>query len=295
MEKLFKILLLFGLTMFFACTEELDVTFNTSETKRVAVDGLFTTDTTAHTVKLEWTTNYFSSDPLNKVTGATVTISDGQDIIFLSETEPGIYQTDSNVYGVPGNTYTLNVELTDGEAYTASDEMNAVPGIDSITITENKLFNDWDNFIFGHGYLISHHGPDYKGVNNFYEWNLYIDGVLDNDTIGEAWPLDASFIDGSYMSLPLFFLNQERMLEDSVYDITLEFQSISKEYYEFYFATMMEQFRGTPWDAPPADLPTNVSNKGVGYFKTVAIKRKKGILFSDQTVHPDPYDKDEWN
>ena len=53
-------------------------------------------------------------------------------IFNLTENEPGIYVTDSTVFGIPGRTYTLNIVTKDGDTFVASSKLNTVSAIDSI-------------------------------------------------------------------------------------------------------------------------------------------------------------------
>ena len=138
-KSLFYIALVFLLTL--GCTKEVDIELNNEENSRLVVEGLITTEQTAHKVRLTRTSSYFSNQSPPVETGATVSVSDGTTTFLLSETEPGLYVTDSNVAGEIGKTYTLNISTTDGEKYTASCELKQIAHLDSITDRKSTRLN----------------------------------------------------------------------------------------------------------------------------------------------------------
>ncbi|MBN1183060.1 MAG: DUF4249 domain-containing protein [Bacteroidales bacterium] len=273
------------------CEETMDIEFDEIGEPKLVVEGSISTDTAAHIVKLSWTSDFFSVEGPEMVTGANVSISDnGGSIYVLSESEPGIYQTNPDVYGVIGRTYTLHVTLTDGRTFEATDEINEVPVIDSLKQSNNYNHFDPSMDMFGWGYDIIYYGPEPEGVGDYYMWNLYINDTLMNDTIIESIFTDDVFVDGNYIfDFELFFVN-ENDIHGNTAKITVETKAISKGYYNFLIGLMLETvWRGSPWDGPPANIPSNVKPEGYGYFhaysnykKSIYIKQtdrgKKAIL-----------------
>jgi len=78
-----------------SCTERIDVELDESYT-RLVVDGAITTDTMAHVVVLSKTSSYYYNMPAPLVTGASVSITDGNQTFKLKEDSPGIYRTASS-------------------------------------------------------------------------------------------------------------------------------------------------------------------------------------------------------
>lgn len=252
------------------CEEMMDVSFSSNAERRLVVEGVFTTDTTAHQVMLSWTGDYFKRDAQNMVAGAEVSITDGENTFLLTEDagEHGIYRTRSDVYGETGKTYTLNIRLDDGAEYSASEELYPLPEIDSIQQSENYNHLDFAREWYGYGYDIFYYGPEPEGVGNFYLWSLYINDVLYTDTIFEQVFSDDEFIDGNYIKdALLFFIKEDDVPSDSA-QVRLEMYSISEEYYDFLIGLMLEtMWRGSPWDGPPANVPSNINNGAKGYFR----------------------------
>ena len=128
-----KILYLFVLAILAiaGCKEKFDITLKNSY-ERLVVDGCLTDEAKRHTVKLSLTSNYFANEPQPKATGAIVTLSDDSSIVTLTETSPGIYQTDSTYKGKIGKIYILDI-IYNGEEYSASSLLKYVAPMDSIT------------------------------------------------------------------------------------------------------------------------------------------------------------------
>src|SRR5512133_1525629 len=138
-ENIKKILLLFLIaSIVFSCTERIDLPLDESSVKLV-VEGSVTTNAGVQTIYLTETTNYYYNQKPPVVTGADVTISDGQTLFKLSETSPGIYQTSADFSGREGLTYTLNIKLVKpiGGFYefSASSVLKPLISLDSVATT----------------------------------------------------------------------------------------------------------------------------------------------------------------
>ena len=252
-----------------ACVEKINITLDTTYV-RLVVDGSVSTDTSKYSVNLTHTADYFYNAPIPRVTNANVTLYDGDSTYTLKETEPGksgIYETESDIAGVVGKTYTLNVSLA-GEIggntnYSSSCQLMSVTHLDSATIL---LHADW--------------GKD--GVNeikvfaqepgnevNFYMFNLYRNGKLMSDSISKVVVSDDKYINGSYINgLGTFYLNNsnpwEKLFPGDT--ITLQMSGITKEYYNFVSEVKSAGFNIPFFMGPPANVVGNVNNGGVGFF-----------------------------
>ncbi|MDR4987988.1 MAG: DUF4249 domain-containing protein [Bacteroidales bacterium] len=140
MLRIFRntILLSLGLLLLNNCQEVFEHTID-SDQRFLVVNGLLTTGQGPHGVNLSMTTPYGQTLPDSIITGATVSIKDGDGYeIFLEETSPGWYYTSNDFKGVVGQTYTLHISTTDGLIYQSNpqtikqpiefDDMNAVFG-----------------------------------------------------------------------------------------------------------------------------------------------------------------------
>jgi hypothetical protein len=237
------------------------------------VDGIFTTDTIQHSVTLSYTGEYFRISTQEMATGAIVYISEGTNIIPMREIKDGIYAT-AAIAGQVGKKYTLNIKLPDGREYTASDSLEACADIDSIR--ESANYNSYGS---GYGYDVLFYGHEPQPVGNHYMYELNINNKLYTDTITEVSFASDEFVNGSFVRDYRVFRIREKDLTGVTSYVTLVMYSISKQYYNFLSALMVETiWRGTPWDGPPANIPGNVSNGGTGFFRTSDVKRKSRIF-----------------
>jgi len=269
--------LLIAAIMLPACEETMDVKFNEEGTKKLAVEGSITTDTMSHMVVLSWSSDFFSSDPQKMASGADLSITDGEKSFKLTETVPGIYFTEPDVYGETDKTYTLNITLPDGRKYSASDRVISLPEVDSVTVRDTTLYMGPEDGNV-HGYAIMYFGFEKPSPGDFYLWNLYINDTIFNKFYWESTFTDDKFVNGSYIhNFMVYFIENSDVRKDTN-EIVLETLSISKGYYNFLLDSNLETvWRGSPWDAPPSNISSNVVD-GAGFFNASTVKRNKIIL-----------------
>lgn len=275
------------LLLTYSCTEDITDELASSMDKgypRLVVDGSITSDTTAHLVRLARTTDYFSNKPLEPITNAKVTISNGVVVYSLAENpdKPGDYYTNPDVYGIPGNTYTLSVSNVDVdkngefETYTASSVMNKMAPVDSISVVNvHKYFMDL--------YEIRFNADEPGDTKDFYIFRVKKNGVLLTDTITEMQFTDDQFFNGIYVeNQPVYNLFPDKTDEHlKINDtIMLETCSVPKEYYDFLVDIMLESHGSDPFGGQPANVRTNVEDKSkaTGYFLAYDIKRNMTIV-----------------
>ena len=266
--------LITALFILVSCEEIMNVDFAGDSTKNLVVDGAITTDTIQHQIILSYTGDYFAISAQEMATGAIVYITEGSNIIPLRESKAGYYITDGSVAGKVGKKYTLHVKLPDGREYTASDSLEACADIDSIRQSAN-----YNTYMLGYGYDVLFYGHEPQPAGNHYMYELLINNTPYTDTITEVNFASDEFVNGSFVRNYQVFRINETDLKNVTNYVTLEMYSISKKYYEFLSALMVETvWRGSPWDGPPANIPGNVSNGGTGFFRASDVKRKSRIF-----------------
>lgn len=249
-----------------SCTEKIDIKLDEGFT-RLIVEGTITTDTTAHTISLSHTTSYYYSEPAPRVSGATVTLYDGESEITLTETEPGIYQTPNDYFGIPGRTYRLNITLASpisGEdTYTASSYMNPSVSLDSI---KAAYHDDWgeEGFYELQCYVLDPPSTD------FYQFKTYKNDVLITDTLSKVLITDDRFYNGNYTNgIGIGFLDQSKPKEKVATGDRLSVQTsrITEEYFNFVTELQIQSGYQTPlFSGPPANVKGNISNGAIGFF-----------------------------
>lgn len=141
----------------------------------LTVDGFIHTDPGPHTIRLTRTDTYGSvfEGLIRPVRQATVSVRDSQGLVtFLTEVEPGLYQTPSSFQARPGLSYTLQIRLLDGKEYASfPEEVHPVPPIDQISYrsvrraTENRLEDRFGVEFFAHF-------RDPSEQKNYYYWRM---------------------------------------------------------------------------------------------------------------------------
>ena len=232
------------------CTEPYDVELNNSYI-RLVVQGSISSELKTHQVIITKSADYFSNKPAPKVTGATVTISDGENIFNLTEVSDGIYETDT-LAGEPGKTYILDIQYN-GMEYEASCYLNYCPPIDSIKFGYYDLsaYDIIDSSVFVLLNALEPATPD-----NYYLWNVYRNGILESDTLNEKYFSDDLFFNGNYITNAEVGWIRKVKIGDT---ITLEMESITKEYFDYLnqVRTVTDWNMG-PFSGPPANPVGNI-------------------------------------
>jgi hypothetical protein len=265
------LLTLASLTIFTSCTEKIDIDLGTTYT-RFVVDGVITTDTMAHYVKLTKSIDYYTPTDVPTVSNATVTINDGFETVILEESDSvaGLYLTPEDYFGVPERTYQLNIELEEAingqTSYSASSKLYAVAPVDSIKVVYKEEWEAWELQLFA---------TDPLAVN-FYMFDVYKNGKLLTDTIDEVGISDDKYFNGNftYGAAVYYFIKENPDEELFPGDtIKLRMAGITSEYYTFVVDVMNEtfEFRNPLFSGPPANISTNISNGGMGFFTAYAV------------------------
>lgn len=253
-----------------ACTEKIELDLNTLDQRRLVVDGWITNEADSHMVNLSYTVDFFAEEPAQQVTNATVSIFDGSTTINLTQTKPGIYTSNEGYKGAIGKNYTLNINI-EGEQYTSTTYLDSVMTIDSLSYSKKDDFGrdleTGENDLQLYRLLMTI--KELPGKGDYYAIRTFKNGILDSDSLYEYVFFDDQFIDGYHYKLASYDIIEAEI--GDVFDI--ELLSISKQAYEAYQAMFSETFRGGIFDAPPANVPSNVSNGALGIFNASAVSR----------------------
>ncbi len=262
--------------MFTSCTEEIDLELNDSFT-RLVVEGNIGTDTVNQKIRLTKSTSYFYNQEPPVIQGASVKVSDGTTIYNFIEdlNNPGYYISENPFAGVPGKTYSLDIQNValeqngDVQSYKAEETMKQILIIDSIYAVRVNIFgND--------GYIVYGFAQEPATPKDFYMWRYYVNNRLITDTIDKVTFGSDEFVNGNYLSnLELGFFTEGKPGDT----LTVETNTITEDYYEFIITFMIEtQFSGGGFTGPPANIKSNISNGAVGYFNTEARSKISTIL-----------------
>jgi hypothetical protein len=243
---------------------ELDSTFT-----RLVVEGAVTTETTGyHQVRLSSTTDFYYNDIPPAVSGADVKISDGSNLIELSENDfgSGVYETPANFFGEVGKTYTLLIELEEeigGQtAYTASCLLRPTAAPDSIQIEFQPSWGDgfWEIKLYAQD----------PPSRDFYKFLTFINNVLVTDSLQEIFVIDDRLFNGNYTNgIGVSYLNAAS--EDNRLNtgdlVTILIANLTEEHANFILTARTENSFNTPlFSGPPANVQGNISNGAIGFF-----------------------------
>jgi|WetSurMetagenome_2_1015567.scaffolds.fasta_scaffold248985_1 hypothetical protein len=202
----------------------------------------------------------------------------GQDVdtLFYSYPESfnrnGYYKT-TTLKGMTGHTYSLKV-VFDHKEYLAKSYMPEVPDIDSISYREKIMEKDNSTYFIPIIYF-----KDPQNSKNYYLIQLKEDIQLRSGYDPQNWEISIlsdeflePYVNGLYISLganPRGMNYPFYNYGDSVY---VGLSSLTKEAYDYY-KCLLEQFDsdGGAYKPSPASPPSNISNGGLGFFRTSSI------------------------
>lgn len=276
MKNLTYILLIVTSCLFISCDKVIDFDLNDQENSRLVVEGNITDQTKIHTVKLTRTSSYYEDQAAPKETGAIVTIFDGTSTHILTEnnSSPGVYETSPTYKGVIGKTYTLNITTANNDNYTASSTLTSVAPIDSVHIDLQKGFKseEPEDYVLA----IKHFGPEPATIGNNYMWFVTLNNINITETVSDIMFVTDEFVNGNYISG--FNIHEIIVEEVPVVDtlrFNVEIHSISREYHDFLLAIVLEtEYNGGLFSGPPANIPSNISNGALGFFRASAVYSK---------------------
>ena len=261
-----KIISLFILTIVISgCTEKIDLQLDESYT-RLVVDGAITNQAGPHRVRLTTTSSFLGGEPDPTISGATVSITDGDTMYYLNEKagDPGDYYTDPEVRGTAGKTYTLNITLPQTIAgqcdYTASCLMKPIGSIDSIGFHYNDRWDGWEILIYARDPL----------TTDFYMFDIIKNSILLTDTLSERLVVNDLLYNGQYTNGATVGYLSNKHPDEQLHDgdtVTVRMASITEDYANFIWQAHMESGYSNPlFGGPPANVKGNISNGAIGFF-----------------------------
>ena len=267
------------------CTENIVDIHLDSTRPRLVVEGYISTDTTRQMVKLSKMGDALKKNPIEVVSNALITISDGTSTFNLTEDQniKGTYYTATNVFGVVGRTYSLlikNVDINSDqvmEEYTAQSLLKGINPVDSIQIVRNSS-NPYDK-----GWSVNLYTLDPGNGRNFYLIKVRKNNILMTDSIFKYSTSDNSIFNGKYFDgFPVYNLREDRVDErvKSGDLITLELYGITEDYFSFINSYISDYNPKIPIiSGPSANIPTNIKpiDDAVGIFAAYSIKRRSVV------------------
>ena len=250
MKKTIAILVLS--ILFVSCEKEIDLDLKESD-ELFVVEGIVHDNLGDNFVLVSKTRAYNNNGAIEHVSDAVVRITDdagGSFDLTEVDTIPGYY-TNSNLMGIAGRTYSLNVKVS-GETITASSKMNPRIEIDSLSYEEQPNFEDGET-----EYGIICHFTDPINVENYYRMKAFLD---DEQLDGYVYWGDDAF-DGKATGLPVFeaFYN----VDDTA---RIQLLSVDEPNFRYFVGVSLSQGGEVPGN-PESNLS---GENAVGYFGAYA-------------------------
>ena len=264
-------IIIITVVLFTGCEEKIDLNLNENN-ERLVVEGSITNQDTLHKIVLSKTADYLSAEQTPRVSGAIVKVSDNQNTYTFKEKSKGIYIPENSFAGENGKTYNLTIDLkesiNDKTTYTAQETMPQSLYLDSVTA------EPLDDNIGKDDVQIKAWGQEPGGQENYYVWDLEVNGESLTDTLDQKSFTDDELVDGSYIpGLPILFYDGE--VNDTIKVYT---QSITAAYYDFLLAFIREASSGGGgFSGPPANVEGNISGGALGYFSVKAVTTNQTI------------------
>lgn len=258
------------LITFSACTEKMDIDLDGVPPK-VVIYGSISTDTTQYRISVMRSSDYFSNSAPEGISGAMVTISDGENVFVLTEnpTEKGVYQTTPNVFGVEGKTYMLTVIAEfNGKTteYTATSFLPYSVQVDSVVLQQHS--SDFPNTTTVDASLYGNLPNSENVYLNILPYNS------DNIPLNDKLTAYSIFTEIQQLN-PLKIALRNEEIQSIAY---LQICTITKEYADYVLAVQQELRWSIPiFSGPPANVPSNISDGAVGFFTAYSKRSRKSI------------------
>ncbi len=249
-----------------ACKEKINIEIPDAEPLLV-VEGEVTTELDSSYVRLTLSSNYYSADPYPIVSNATVTVNN---VPFVYNSASKRYQPAPGFIGTINTAYNLSI-VYNNKTYTANTFLEPMFRVDSI-------FQTWKGPELGGaipaGWALSYAAFDARPQ---VKYTYFTSGVYSDSIQSDSFNTDKITFDNSLTPVnePYSFELPFSRFESGRVFLAI-FRSIDKNMFNFINAynNSNPNIPG-PFQSPPANLPTNITNGAVGYFAAYDVVRKR--------------------
>lgn len=253
---------LFTVLLLSSCKEKLDLDIP-DESPRLVVEGEVTTETDSSFVRLTLSSNYYAAVSLPVVNNAAVSVNG---VAFSFNATKGAYVPPAGYVGKRDSSYALQIDYN-GATYKAETKIEPLFRIDSLFQTWKKA----EGFL-KEGYSISYAAFDERPP---IKYTFFKSGYFDTITQRDSFSRARTLFDNSLTPVAVPYVFEIPFTRFNSGDVYIAiFRSIDRAMFDF-IQTLNQQNSGAPgpFQVPPANLPTNISNGGLGYFAGYDVKR----------------------
>jgi hypothetical protein len=236
-----------------SCEKVIDLPLDITEQK-VVIEAETSNFIGKSIIKLSKTGDVYTESNFDKISNATVTVTDNNGVVSVfNEAVLGTGEYSNPTFIVEETKiYNLSVE-TEGETYTATSQSYSTPSID-------VLFADAQVGGFSGSsdttYLLFYNFTDNAAETNYYRFRITVNGEVSNNIYGT----DDILFNGQNYTAPFFSDPLDK--GDTAF---VELISIDQANYDFFFS-LANTGDGSPFSATPANPVTNIKNGGLGYY-----------------------------
>jgi hypothetical protein len=261
-----KIFILFLFALFTSCEEKINWDLKTEQVNTIAVDAIITNEIKYQYIHL---TKPFTNqnDTAVPVSGAYVSITTNNfTILFLESSDnPGYYFSEYPAAGSIDITYELNVQYEE-KTYTAETYM--VPVLPAILPTWQY---DANKDLYKIQWNISQYNPAQQAMYEvFVSWSHLVDpSIPDTLTMAKMLNYTLNTINVNYTIFPQ---DKEEVWFPRNSIAIVKKYSVTDEYGDYLRALLAEaDWQGSLFEEARGNLPTNISNGGLGYFSACSV------------------------
>ncbi|MGB0881361.1 MAG: DUF4249 domain-containing protein [Vicingaceae bacterium] len=246
--------------LFTSCEKEIDLDLDESE-QLFVVEAIVHDNLGDNYVLLTKTRPYNNNGEIEKVSNASVQISDNDGNTFrLNEVAPGFY-TSNTLQGIANKTYDLVINA-EGKTITASSFLNPRVAIDSLSQKQGEeAFWEDPNIP---EYTVRCHFTDPGNKENFYRLKAFSAGVQEDGFLS----LEDEFFNGNATYFPIF--DSDFFIGDSVTVQLLSIDEVNHRYFTALTASQGGEVPGNP-------ITNLEGDNAVGYFGAYA-KSEESII-----------------
>lgn len=269
---------LFTLLFLTSCIDDIEIDAQEGP-ELIGINGYITNEYKKHQIVISKTSDFYSADDIEMISGAEVFVYDEFDTIYFRETEnKGYYETIDSVAGIIGHTYHLNVDIFDENGqhnyYAQSTMKENIKQIDSLIIKELVLGGIPLGIMGLYSYFQSNEDP----LTN-YLINVAINDSLLNESLLNCSIYSLAGTSGLYVNGPEFI---ELFGELPLYTFYTQFDdgdvidlylySVTPQFSE-YISDINGNIGSNPMMGMPHNVSTNIYPKGkaVGFFEAASV------------------------
>ena len=264
LRYLLQAYLLILLIGFSACEEAVERELQPANNGQLAVEAVLTDERRIQSIRLSTSYDNLNEEP-PKVTDAEVWVEvNGIEVRFLQDSmNVGVYHSEVPFAVIKNLDFNLHIDWRDAH-YTANSTLSEVAPIPEINFqrgdSTNQLTFDDSPFLYN---------PNQQAMYiMFLDWSH-----LSNELPNTAKIVFYTFssIEESELSRP----KAEELAFPRGTIVTLRKYGLNDDFADYLQALAIEtQWNGGAFFSFPANLPSNISNNGLGFFSTCAVKEK---------------------